>query len=64
MSGTNKQRITEEPETLEEAYECQRIGALPKALQQLVLLHQVDQFEAVSSYLEQQARRFVTEQNL
>ncbi len=61
MAETNKQRITEEPETLEEAYERQRIDALPEALQQLVLLHQVDQLEAVPSYFEQQARRFAAE---
>jgi hypothetical protein len=54
-------RITEDEETLEEAYERLRIEALPEELQQLVYLHLLDQFEAVPSYVEQQARRFATE---
>ena len=53
-----EQRITEEPETLEEAYERLRIASLPEALQELVYLHLLDQFEAVPSYVEQQARQF------
>jgi hypothetical protein len=57
-----KHPITEEPETMEEAYESLRIASLPEELQRLVLLHTLDQFEAVPSYVEQQARKFAREQ--
>jgi hypothetical protein len=50
--------ITEEPETMDEMYERLRIEALPEPLQQLVLAHHLDQFEAVSSYVE----RFLSEE--
>lgn len=53
--------ITEEPETLEEAYERMRIEALSQDQQRLLFLHLLDQFEAVPSYVEQQARRFASE---
>ena len=43
-------RITEEPLTLDEEYEQQRINAMPEHLQHLALLHHVDQFEATPSY--------------
>jgi hypothetical protein len=51
-------RVTEEPETMDEMYQRLRIRALPERLQRLVLLHYLDQFQAVPSCLEQQARRF------
>ena len=54
-------RVTEEPETIDEMYERLRIQALPERLQQLVLLHYLDQFQAVPSYVEQQARLFASE---
>ena len=54
-------RITEELETLDEMYERLRIEALPEHLQQLVLQHHIDQFEAIESYIEQQARKFASE---
>jgi hypothetical protein len=52
-------RITNEPETLDEAYEAQRINNLPTALQPLVALHHLDQLEATPSYAEQNAADFV-----
>ncbi len=61
MQRDRKETITEEPETIEEAYERQRIDSLPEELQHLVYLHALDQFEAVPSYLEEQARRFARE---
>jgi hypothetical protein len=54
-------KITEDQETLDEAYERQRIESMTPEQQQLVYLHYLDQFEAVPSYLEQQARQFVAE---
>jgi len=54
-------RVTEEPETIDEMYQRLRIQALPERLQQLVLLHYLDQFQAVPSYVEQQARLFASE---
>ena len=54
-------RITEEPETMDEMYQRLRIQALPERLQRLVLLHYLDQFQAVPSYVEQQARQFASE---
>jgi len=54
-------RVTEEPETMDEMYRRLRIQALPGRLQRLVLLHYLDQFQAVPSYVEQQARRFASE---
>ena len=56
-----QRRITEESETLEEAYESLRIESLSPELQRLVYLHALDQFEAVPSYLEQQAWQFANE---
>jgi hypothetical protein len=53
--------ITEEPETLEESYLRLHIDALPVEFQQLALAHHQDQFAAVPSYFEQQARQFVNE---
>src|SRR6266849_449666 len=50
-------RVTEEPETMDEMYQRLRIQALPERLQQLVLLHYLDQFQAALSYVEHQARR-------
>ncbi len=58
---TQAARVTEEPETIDEMYQRLRIQALPERLQQLVLLHYLDQFQAVPSYVEQQARRFASE---
>ena len=58
---TQVARVTEEPETIDEMHERLRIQALPERLQQLVLLHYLDQFQAVPSYIEQQARRFASE---
>jgi len=58
---TQVARVTEEPETIDEMYERLRIQALPERLQQLVLLHYLDQFQAVPSYIEQQARLFASE---
>jgi tRNA U38,U39,U40 pseudouridine synthase TruA len=57
VNSPNRQQITEEPETMDEMYERLRIEALPESLQQLVLTHHFDQFEALPSY----AQRFVTE---
>lgn len=54
-------RITEDRETPEEAAERARIEAMSPEQQQLVLLHYLDQFEAVPSYFEDQARRFAGE---
>ena len=54
--------ITEEPETLEDAYESLRIESLPEELQYLVYLHHLDQLEAVPSYVESQASRFAREE--
>ena len=54
-------RVTEEPETMDEMYQRLRIQALPERLQRLVLLHYLDQFQAVPSYLEQQAKQFASE---
>jgi hypothetical protein len=51
--------ITDEPETLDEAYEAQRISSLPAALQPLVALHHLDQLEATPSLVEQNAANFV-----
>jgi hypothetical protein len=58
---SRRARVTEEPETIDEMYERLRIQALPERLQQLVLLHYLDQFQAVPSYVEQQARLFASE---
>jgi hypothetical protein len=55
-------QFTEELLTLEEEYELQRIEALPEEQQRLVYLHYLDQFEAVPSYLEQQAAQFAREE--
>jgi hypothetical protein len=55
-----KRPITEGNETLEEAYERQRVESLTPEQKRLLYLHLLDQFEAVPSYLEQQARQFVT----
>jgi hypothetical protein len=57
----NQRRMTEEVETLEEAYERQRLESLPEDWQRLVALHHLDQLEAVPSYVEQQARQFAQE---
>lgn len=54
-------RITEDQETLEEARKRLRIESMTPEQQQLVYLHYLDQFEAVPSYLEQQARQFAAE---
>jgi hypothetical protein len=54
--------ITEDEETLEEAYERLRIASLSEELQYLLYLHALDQFEAVPSYVEQQARQFAREE--
>jgi hypothetical protein len=45
-------RITEEPLTLDEEYEQQRINAMPEPLQRLALLHHMDQFEATPPYVD------------
>ena len=60
-NNTQVARVTEEPETIDEMYERLRIQALPERLRQLVLLHYLDQFQAVPSYIEQQARLFASE---
>ncbi|HLG75123.1 MAG TPA: hypothetical protein VKX46_01840 [Ktedonobacteraceae bacterium] len=49
-------RVTEDEETAEEAAERARIEAMSPEQQQLVLLHYLDQFDAVPSYVENQAR--------
>lgn len=54
--------ITEDEETLEEAYEQLRIASLSEEQQRLVYLHYLDQYEAVPSYVEQQARAFAREE--
>jgi hypothetical protein len=54
--------ITEDSETLEEAYERLRIASLTEEQQYLLYLHVLDQFEAVPSYVEQQARQFAREE--
>ncbi len=51
--------LTEEPTTLEEEYEQQRVDSLPVGQQALVALHHVDQLEATPSYVEGQADDFV-----
>src|SRR5215472_16481674 len=53
-------RMTEEPETMEEQCERLRIQALPESLQRLALLHALDQFEAIPSYVAQQACHFAS----
>lgn len=53
--------MTEEQETLEEAYERLRIASLSEEQQYMLYLHTLDQFEAVPSYIEQQAHKFATE---
>ena len=53
--------ITEETQTLEEAHEQLRIESLSEKMQELVYLHYLDQFEAVPSYVEQQAQQFARE---
>ena len=58
---TNQRQATEEIETMDEMYERLRIASLPEPLQQLVYQHHLDQFEAVPSYVEQQAHRFAAE---
>jgi hypothetical protein len=60
--GTNQQRqMTEERETMDEMYERLRIASLPEPLQRLVIQHHLDQFEAMPSYVEQQAAKFASE---
>ncbi len=54
MKITPPEQMTDDT-TLDDLYEQQRINALPEHLQQLVLTHAIDQFDAVSSYV----RRFV-----
>ncbi len=53
-------RITNDAETLDEAYETQRVNSLPEDLQRLVAIHHTDQLEAVPCYVEGQAQDFVT----
>ena len=53
--------FTEDTETLEEAYEQLRIASLSASEQRLLYLHTLDQFEAVPSYVETQARQFARE---
>jgi hypothetical protein len=60
-SSSEETRITEDPETLDEAYERLRINALPPEQQRLVYLHQLNQYAAVPCYFEQQAQQFATE---
>ncbi len=54
-----RSRNMQDAETLEEADETSRINALPVPLQHLVLAHHLDQFDAVPSYLQQQASDFI-----
>ena len=54
-------KITEDTETLDDAYEQLRIASLSPEQQYLLYLHTLDQFEAVPSYVEQQARQFASE---
>ena len=55
-------RLTEDDtQTLEEQYRQGWFGQLTPEQQELAMLHQVDQFEAVPSYLEQQAKQFAEE---
>ncbi|HEY4386277.1 MAG TPA: hypothetical protein VGN34_17605 [Ktedonobacteraceae bacterium] len=56
----NHHRLTEEPETLDEAYEQQRINALPEPLQHLAAAHRLDQFTAAPSLVQQNATDFIT----
>jgi hypothetical protein len=58
---TPNRPITEEPETLDEAYERLRIDSLTPQQQRLVYRHHLDQLQAVPSYVEQQARTFARE---
>ncbi len=62
MKTTRHYPVTEEPETMDEAYERIRFEALPETMQRLVVLHLSDQYDAVPSYAEHQAHRFLTEQ--
>ncbi len=50
MAQHPSHRITEEPLTLDEEYEQQRINAMPEPLQRLAVLHHLDQYEATPSY--------------
>ena len=50
--NTQPTRITQETETLEEAYEIARFESLSELEQRIYLLHQLDQFEAIPSYVE------------
>lgn len=58
QEDTDQKHITEEPETLDEMYERYRIDSLSGSQQQLVYRHHLDQYEAVPSYVEQQAHDF------
>ena len=48
--------------TLEDEWEIQRMNALEPTEQRLVALHMADQFEAVPSYVENQAADFASEE--
>ena len=50
--STQPTRMTEERETLEEAYEIARFESLSELEQRIYLLHQIDQFEAIPPYVE------------
>ena len=51
----------DDTQTLEEQYRQGWFGQLTPEQQELAMLHQVDQFEAVPSYVEQQAKQFAKE---
>lgn len=61
LNNTRHVQMTDEQETLDEMYERIRIEALPEEQQRLVALHKWNALQATSSYLEEQARRFVQE---
>jgi hypothetical protein len=51
--------LTTETETLDEAYERQRIDVLSQPLQRLAVAHQLDQFNAAPSLVQQNATDFI-----
>lgn len=54
------EKTYQDEETLDEMYERLRIESLPPSQQELVLRHHLDQFNAVPSYVAQQAQEFAT----
>lgn len=52
----------DDTQTLDELYRQSWYGQLTPEQQELAMLHQVDQYEAVPSYIEQQANQFAAEE--